>query len=138
MPMYMLLYLMVLRRTLQWLRNLAVKSIKWSIPHPSKCNKQRYIICDVCHMVKLARNAFSDMKVLYTSTGESISWEYVLALYRTQQNNILHLGNKLKSKHVKWQKYKMKVRVAAQTFSHSVSAAITFLRNLRPQLHGTG
>ena len=71
------------------------------------------------------------MKVLYTSTGERISWEYVLALYSAQQKDILHLGNKLKSKHVKWQNYKMKVSVAAQTFSHSVSAAITFLRDLK-------
>ena len=108
-----------------------VNKLEYSFPHPSKTNKQIYVIFYVCHMVKLARNAFSDMKVLYTSTGERISWEYVLALYRAQQKDILHLGNKLKSKYVKWQNYKMKVSVAAQTFSHSVSAAITFLRNLK-------
>ena len=107
-----------------------VNKLEYSFPHPSKTNKQIYVIFDVCHMVQLARNAFSDMKVLYTSTGERISWEYVLALYHAQQKDILHLGNKLKSKHVKWQNYNMKVSVAAQTFSHSVSAAITFLRNL--------
>ena len=106
-----------------------VNKFEYSFPHPSTTNKQIYVIFDVCHMVKLARNAFSDMKVLYTSTGECISWEYGLALYRAQQKDILHLSNKLKSKHVKWQNYKMKVSVAAQTFSHSVSAAIT--RNLK-------
>ena len=53
------------------------------------------------------------------------------ALYRTQQKDILHLGNKLKAKHIKWQNHKMKVSVATQLFSNSVSAAITFLRNLK-------
>ena len=33
--------------------------------------------------------------------------------------------------HAQWQNHKMKVSVAAQTLSHSVSAAITFLRNLQ-------
>ena len=55
----------------------------------------------------------------------------VPALHRTQQKDVLNLANKLKSKHVQWQNHKMKVSVAAQTLSHSVSAAITFLRNLQ-------
>ena len=55
------------------------------------------------------------------------------ALYRTQQKDILHLGNKLKTKHIQWYNYKMKVSVATQTLSHSVSAAITVLRNLKLQ-----
>ena len=32
---------------------------------------------------------------------------------------------------MQWQNHKIKVSVAAQTLSHSVSAAITFLRNLK-------
>ena len=54
-----------------------------------------------------------------------------LALQRTQEKDVLNLANKLKSKHVQWQNHKVKVIVAAQTLSHSVSAAITFLRNLQ-------
>ncbi len=65
--------------------------------------------------------------------NERISWEYILALHKAQQKDILHLGNKLKTKYVQWQNHKMKVSVAAQTLSHSVSAAITFLRNLKLQ-----
>ena len=42
----------------------------------------------------------------------------------------MHLGNKLKAKHVKWQNHKIKVNVATQLFSHSVAAAIAFLRNI--------
>ena len=48
-----------------------------------------------------------------------------ILLYQTQQKDILHLGNKLKSQHFKWQNHKMKVKFATQLFSHSVSAAIT-------------
>ena len=43
------------------------------------------------------------------------------------------LGINLEQKHVQWTNHKMKVSVAAQTLSHSVSAAITFLRNLKLQ-----
>ena len=108
-----------------------IKKLEGSFPHPCQIGKKIYVMFDVCHMLKLARNAFSDIKIFCTPTGERISWEYVLALYRAQQKDILHLGNKLKTKHVKWQNHKMKVSVAAQTYSHSVSAAITFLRNLK-------
>ena len=82
-------------------------------------------------MLKLARNAFANIKVLCTPSGEKISLEYVLALYRTQQKNVLNLANKLKSKHVEWLNHKMKVSVAAQTLSYSVSAVVTFLQNLQ-------
>ena len=54
-------------------------------------------------MIKLARNALSDMKVFVTPNGDTISWECIATLYKTQQTDILHLGNKLKTKHVKWQ-----------------------------------
>ena len=56
---------------------------------------------------------------------------YIRKLHRAQQKDMLHLGNKLKAKHVPWQNHKLKVSVAAQTLSHSVYAAITFLRNLK-------
>ena len=82
-------------------------------------------------MLKLARNAFTDIKILSTPSGEEISWEYVLALHRTQQKDVLNFANKLKSKHAQWQNQKMKVSVAAQILSHSVSSAITFSQNLQ-------
>ena len=108
-----------------------IDKLDGSFPHPVLFGEKIHVVFDVCHMIKLARNAFSDRSVFVTPNGEKISWEYIIALYKTQQTDVLHLGNKLKSKHVKWQNHKMKVSVAAQTFSHSVSAAITFLRKLR-------
>ena len=108
-----------------------IKKLETSFPHPSKANEKVHVILDICHMLKLARNAFADIKIFCTPSGEKISWEYVLAMHRTQQKDVLNIANKLKSKHVQWQNHKMKVSVAAQTLSHSVSAAITFLRNLQ-------
>ena len=107
-----------------------IKKLESSFPHSSKTNEKVHVVLDICHMLKLARNAFADIKIFCTSSGEKISWEYVLALYRTQKKDVLYLANKLKSKHVEWRNHNVKVSVAAQTLSHSVSAAITFLRNL--------
>lgn len=107
-----------------------MQNLVGEFPHPSQPHKNVHVILDIAHMIKVTRNAFSDVKIFCLPNGEKISWEYVLALYRLQQKDILHLGNKLTSKHIKWQNHKMKVSIAAQTLSHSVSAAIKFLRNL--------
>ena len=74
-------------------------------------------------MIQLARNAFSYMKMFSNSCNKRIFWEHILALYRTQQIEILHLGNKRKAKQIKWQNHKKKICVASQLFSHSVASA---------------
>ena len=102
-----------------------------SFPHPSYHDRRVHVIFDICRMIKLARNTFSDFKIFCTTFNEKISWQHILLLYQTQQKDILHLRNKLRSQHVKWQNHKMKVKFATQLFSHSVSAAITFLRNIK-------
>ena len=74
-------------------------------------------------MIKFARNALGDLKIFKTPTGG-----FIEALYELQQHDILHLANKLKTKHMQWHQHKMKVSVATTTVSASVAAAITFLR----------
>ena len=100
-----------------------------SFPKPCQPGKN-YVILNICHMMTFARNAFGDIKIFCLPSGKKRSWEYVLALHRIQQKDVLHLGNKLIAKNDKWQNLKMKFSVAAQTLSHSVSSTITFLRNL--------
>ena len=39
-----------------------VNKLEYSFPHPRKIGTKIYVIFYVCHMIKLARNAFSDMK----------------------------------------------------------------------------
>ena len=108
-----------------------IKNLDGSFPHPCHHDRRVHVIFDICHMIKLARNTFSDLKIFCTTFNEKISWQHILLLYQTQQKDILHLGNKLESQHVKWQNHKMKVKFATQLFSHSFSAAITFLRNIK-------
>ena len=101
-----------------------IKNLDGSFPHPCHHDRRVHVIFDICHMIKLTRNTFSDLKIFCTTFNEKISWQHIL-LYQTQQKDILHLGNKLKSQHDKWQNHKMKVKLATQLFSYSVSAAIT-------------
>ena len=94
--------------------------------HPS-LNIPVYIILDVCHMLKLARNALAELGTLTDASGKSIRWSYIQKLVELQQREGLHLANKLSNVHVQWQKLKMKVKIAAQTFSKSVADALQFL-----------
>ncbi len=102
-----------------------------SFNHPSRPNKTVYVILDVCHMLKLARNSLGDKKVFHTDTGAKICWNYITELYNVQKSDVLHLGNKLKTKHIKWHNQKMKVAIAAQTLSNSVAAGLMYLKNIK-------
>ena len=66
-------------------------------------------------MLKLARNALGDKGTFYKNGDPSIFWNLITELYNTQKDDVLHLGNKLKNKHIHWHNVKMKVAVAAHT-----------------------
>ena len=102
-----------------------------SFKHPSRPNKTLYVILDICHMLKLARNSLGDMKLFFTESGNKICWQFITDLYNVQKTDVLHLGNKLTSTHIKWHNKKMKVSVAAQTLSSSVAAGIMYLQSLK-------
>lgn len=85
---------------------------------------------DICHMLKLARNALADGgSFSVKDSQESVCWRYFEYLSKLQDDVGLHFANKLTSQHVNWQKQKMKVKLAAQTFSRSVSDALEYLRD---------
>ena len=94
--------------------------------HP-KADYNIYATLDICHMLKLARNSLAELKTFFTSSEERICWQYIADLADLQNNIGLHLGNKLTSRHANWQKQKMKVKLAAQTFSRSVADALQYL-----------
>ena len=71
------------------------KNLEAFCPYAPKPYQTVYVSLDVCHVLKLARNASADSKIFCTPSGKKISWEYVLALHRTQQNDLLSLANKL-------------------------------------------
>ena len=89
--------------------------------HPSRSYKV-YATIDICHMLKLARNALGDLKIFKSSKNKNIEWKFIYELFKLQEEEGFTIVN-----HVKWQKQKMKVKLAAQTFSSSVADALEFL-----------
>ena len=71
------------------------------------------------------------MNVFFDENGNKICWQYITELYNVQKQDVLHLGNKFSSTHLKWHNQKMKVAEAAQTLSNSVAAKLMYLKNLK-------
>ena len=78
-----------------------IQNLDGSFPHPCQDDRRVHVIFDICHMMKLVRNISSDLKIFCTTFNEKISWQNILLLYQTQQKDVLHVGNKLKSQHGK-------------------------------------
>lgn len=66
--------------------------------------------------MKLIRNLLGD-RDMQNSSGGVIKWEYFKKLNSLQNEEGLHLANKLTNKHIEFKNHKMKVAVAAQTLS---------------------
>jgi len=77
-------------------------------------------------MLKLVRNTLGDKKSIVDGNGELIKWDYVVNLHKLQEQEGLHLGNRLRSAHIAWEKNKMNVRLAAQLLSESVANSLEF------------
>lgn len=103
-------------------------SLKVTFPHPCDANQNVTVLLDPCHMVKLMRNAFSDLKVLVDPDGKEIKWEFIQSLQCLQGEEGLRAGNKLRLEHIEWHRQKMKVSLAVQTLSLSVANSIDFCR----------
>ena len=103
-------------------------SVKTTFKHPT----MNYNVCsifDPCHMLKLARNSLADLSYLADSSGEKIEWKYFKDLHALQDKEGLKLKNRLGSKHINYQKNRMKVSLAAQALSSSVADAFEFPRD---------
>ncbi|EFN70574.1 THAP domain-containing protein 9, partial [Camponotus floridanus] len=99
------------------------KCMQGYFEHPSSSYKV-HIFLDACHMLKLLRNTLGDYKCIVNSKGQMIKWDHIVALHELQQNEGLHLGNKLRQQHIQYHKKKMNVRFAAQVCSASVANAL--------------
>ena len=76
--------------------NLSMDDMNPSFPHPADQMLRVYVILDVCHMLKLLRNSFADGGILKTSDDDSIKWQYIEDLNKSQETEGFRLGNKLK------------------------------------------
>ena len=75
----------------------------------------------------VARNALAFLGTIIDKEGEEIQWNYFKQLHILQEEQGLKMANKISSNHIKFEKHKMNVRLAAQTLSSSVADAIEFL-----------
>ena len=104
------------------------EEMKVKFKHPTK-DYYVYGTLDACHMLKLSRNTFGDLKNIRSSNENTISWEFIENLHTLQEEEGLNLANKLHINHIFWRRHKMKVKLAAQTISSSVADALEFLQN---------
>ena len=109
-------------------RNLGVDMNKPFFIHPCNESVHVYGICDVCHMLKLVRNTFADLKILHDGNNNEIRWSYIQNLLDVQESAGIRAANKLSVNHVNFRKHKMKVKLAAQVLSNSVADVLEFLR----------
>lgn len=61
---------------------------------------------------------------------QTIKWEYIEKLQKLQEKEGLRAANKLTRAHIEFSRQIMKVKLAAQTLSSSVSKALDFTRLL--------
>ena len=97
-----------------------------SFIHPTT-GEDMFAIFDPSHMLKLPRNSLAQLGSFMDGEGNIIKWDYIVQLQNLQIEEGLNMANKLTTNHLKFEKHKMNVRLAAQTLSSSVANAIDFL-----------
>lgn len=83
------------------------------------------VFLDACHMV-LMRNTFESKKILHTTDQKQIKWQFIAKLHNLQEENSLHIANKLSHRHIHFKNQIMNVKLATQLLSRSVSKALNF------------
>ena len=102
-----------------------VEKIETSFPHPHPdVNGPVYAMLDPGHMVKNVRNLLNHYKELEWVGKGLVKWKYLEMLDNIQKLHDFRLGNKLTSRHINFEKNKMKVKLAVQLMSDSVARAL--------------
>ena len=84
-----------------------------------------FVTLDACHLIKLVRNAFGDLKEFISPDGSLIKWQYLVHLNNLQCEKKLHLSTKIRAAHIDYTSNRMKVCLATQTISKSGAKALT-------------
>jgi hypothetical protein len=77
-------------------------------------------------MLKIIRNCLASQGKLTDGDGNEILWIFFENLVNLQNIEGLHAATKLRKRHLQWAREKMKVKIAAQTFSNSVADCFSF------------
>ncbi|KAM7305243.1 hypothetical protein ISCGN_015140 [Ixodes scapularis] len=96
--------------------------------HPSDPTSRVHAVLDACHVIKLMRSLLAERGCIRDGAGKVVTWRYLAALDNLQQQEGLHAANKLRKQHIDFERQKMKVSLAAQTLSRSVSCALLFCK----------
>ena len=100
---------------------------KFNIPDCS----DPFIILDAPHLIKNCRNNLLNYNIHFGSNGQIAKWEHLIKLFRLENANILKEVPKLSIAHFYLTPFsKMRVKLAAQILSKSVSVAIRKYVNL--------
>ncbi|KAF2896369.1 hypothetical protein ILUMI_09808 [Ignelater luminosus] len=75
-------------------------------------------------------NELGTQKILYDPNGNPIEWKYIESIKKLQAREGLRAGTKLTARHINFQNEKMKVSLAVQTLSRSVSSVLLFCKEL--------
>jgi len=92
-------------------------------------SKPVYIFFDACHCLKLCRNYFALKGPIIYKKNKYIDWSFIIKLNDIQNHEQLHCANKITNRDVFFHNEKMKVFLAAQTLSRSISVSLRFLQN---------
>ena len=103
-----------------------------SFTHPTS-NHVVNVMPDPVHMLKVVRNCFGQWPYLVDLDGGNISFEYIRKLYKLQKTGQLKVANKLRLAHIEFEKKPMKVSLATQLLSQSVSDGLTFCLEVMPE-----
>lgn len=91
--------------------------------HPRHKDERVFLFPDACHNLKLVRNTMGDY-TLSDSEGRLITMYDVEELYYIGVEQGLTSIPRITKRHVRWRENRMKVKLAAQTLSSSVSAGL--------------
>jgi hypothetical protein len=99
--------------------------VPWFL-HPF--SKERvHIFLDACHMVKLIRNTLCEWGRLRDNSNDTqIRWNFFEQLVNLQDSIGLHAANKITQRHLRFKTEIMKVKLAVQLLSDSVTDALDF------------
>lgn len=86
------------------------------------------LILDAAHMEKLMRNLLGNHNILFDKDDNKIEWKYFVKLVELSRESNILKTHKLTRKHIEFDRNKMNVRLAAETFSTSVADTFTILR----------
>lgn len=84
-------------------------NLQTSFIHPGNPAKKIFFVLDICHCLKLVRGTFGT-RDLTDRTGGTISWRFLEELDHIQSKEGLRAGNKLRKRHLNWERLKMNVR----------------------------